>query len=261
MKKRFAILILLVLAGLFCCGCVFSKKANYLDEESRKQLETQLLSDMTLILGDSGSQQGFLELANHTGYDLTDLSIRWSETNDYIAFITRFPAGAKARLAVNANESLQEKAKENNDMIKMKYTVGAYSYLTQPLAVEMNNEQNPMNVEIIVETEDGDVRLEIDGTTPFPKGNEINGLYSARITALKTSLNPVAGNRFQLNMSCEGREPSGSGVYLVYKLINSDGIILESSTAYFTDGTAPLYFTDIDVLNTGRYILRFEEHS
>ena len=135
------------------------------------------------------------------------------------------------------------------------YIIGAYRYVSKPLSVGLRTEEK---IEIVVETEKGAVILEQGGTTRFPAGNEINGLFSARITALTTNVNVIYGGQFQLSMDLEGRKPS-DGRTLVYKLYDSDGIVLESNSAYFTKNTAQLYFIDADVMAAGRYVLRFEE--
>ena len=261
MRKRFLTLALLALVCLLCCGCGSKSGTKYLNAGDREKLEAQLLQDLHLACSEGNSMQGTLKLENNTGYDLHDLNIRWAVTNEYIASITSFPAGARASLSLSADRTLAEKAQSAGNQLRIHYTVGAYSYAAQPMDVQLEDMGKLTDVEILVETANGHQPLEIGGTTQFPTGVEISGLSSARVFSLTTQLNPIAGDRFQLNISLEGKAPSGgSNPELVYKLFNSDGIVLESDYAYFTDDSATLYFSDADVMAAGRYLLRFEEY-
>ena len=257
MRKRLTALLLAVI-GLLCCGCGTGKTVGYLDADDREKLEGQLLKDLQLSYIESDPAIGELTLTNRTGYDLASLDIRWAGNKDFIARITGFPKGAAARLALSGNKKLPDKARTSDNQIRIDYVIGAYSYTSQPLSVELRADEKLKNFEIVVETEKGEVALKPGETTQFPLGDEINGLYSARITALTTNVNLAVGDRFQLNMDLEGRAPSG-GRTLVYKLYDSDGIVLESQSAYFTENTARLYFTSADLMAVGRYVLRFAE--
>ena len=254
MRRRLTALLLAVI-GLLCCGCGAGKKDGYLDADDRAKLEGQLLKDLQLSYSMTNPEIGTLSLANHTGYDLADLYIRWAGNMENIVHITRFPNDPAARLVLNSNDKLPDKARAADNQIRIGYIIGAYRYVSKPLSVGLRTEEK---IEIVVETEKGAVILEQGGTTRFPAGNEINGLFSARITALTTNVNVIYGGQFQLSMDLEGRKPS-DGRTLVYKLYDSDGIVLESNSAYFTENTAQLYFIDADVMAAGRYVLRFEE--
>ena len=79
MRRRLTALLLAVI-GLLCCGCGAGKKDGYLDADDRAKLEGQLLKDLQLSYSMTNPEIGTLSLANHTGYDLADLYIRWAGT-------------------------------------------------------------------------------------------------------------------------------------------------------------------------------------
>ena len=259
MRKRFFIPALIVLVCFLCCGCG-SRKAKYLDPAGREKLESRLLEDLHFACSEGDSVQAMLRLENNTGYDLHDVSIRWAANDEYIAWISSFPAGTRARLALSTDRPWKEKVQSAGGQFRLEYVVGAYRYVTQPIDMQLESAEAISNMEIYVETGTGRMPLTVGGTTEFATGVEINGLTSARINSLTTKLSPLANGRFQLQIDLKGQAPGGTSSTLSYKLYDSSRIVLDSGIVSFTEDEATLYFSGAGVTEGGQYLLCFAEY-
>lgn len=264
MKKRKPLIIIALLAAFLMSvlnGC--ARSVPYLNQRERASIENELFSSLRIEEIDPTNHNLQVEFRNTTNHDLEDVCLKYPErassnTDISLASVPQLKGSEQASLTVGSPNKVSKAGDEVQ--LYLKYTVGAYTYYSAERTVTVGGE-GLRDLQIFIETKNGRIPLNMNGSVEFETGKEIQGLDTAAIYSLKTTANAGAGG-YQLLVEVTGDEPTGDGYpELCYKLIDSDGVLYESSTLYFIGkNTATCYFNSMRAIPPGEYVLRFKEY-
>ncbi len=242
MKK--AVCFLLVLC--FCLsGCGLSAhrvNSPFLTTEQREKLEGSLIDSLRILYDPNYPTSGVLYLQNDSDYHLVDVLIIDQNESMQVLYTAEIPPHSEIRMNVYASDGWEKAA---DDPLSLEYTIGEYSYYTEKLKATISPEENPdiSPLRVTIHTIDGDMELVMNEAVNFTVGNEINGLSSGRIYSItpEASFSTSDGVYNILTLAVEGREPSGY-TDLIAKLIDENGVVRDTTSVYFSDGSATIYF-------------------
>ena len=249
MKKiRFILPIILLVCIL--CGCssdAKSTQAPYLDLSEREKIESTILESLEFF-----EEEYFVtaHFSNNTKYMLRDVQFVLSENNLIACSIPCLEKNASGKLRVYSDE-----VKADGCKVYLIYTIGEYRYtseLTVPVRKTLAEEKEIPDIHISVKTKDGLMELDFSKPLEFFSGTEVSGLQKTRIYSIQPEI-PYDG---AVDIRVTGSKPDNFYKTVVAKLWDENGIIVDTSSLYFSQEENTLYFFDVE---PGNYTLTFEE--
>lgn len=259
--KRTAMILSLLVACILLCGCGKKDSSPYLTEEQRSELNRQIAESITITYQADYAQSAEMRIENRSDYNLSDFYLMRRGSNTVVGLYESFPAQTKAVYSAYSEVGWDQLAK-SDPQFYFRYTIGAYSYTSEDMMLNIvpkeAGSEDARPLEILLETADGTIPLDLSGKTEFSTGTELNGLSTARIYSMDTSVSysEYGDYYYSLKFETEGKKPSSGE--LVYKLLDQDGLIWYSNYISFYSGdTQTVYISAY--LDPGTYTLRFEE--
>ncbi len=264
MKRILALLLSILLCFSFA-GCKQKKAvAPYLDEAERSAIETGIFESMKILVDTDYDGTAYISFRNNSNYNLAEFYLMTGDENEVLNRIGELPAQTECAYSLSMGESWYTIASEADNHYKIRYTIGDYSYLSEAYRIDLSEtgSEGPLEdlppIQVFVDTVNGRVSLNLYGQNSFPTGNEIYGLVSSRIYELTGSVSYTPSGHYYYSLKFDiGAKAPDQGKTLVYKLFNSEGIILYVDSARLQDGNGTLYcFAELE---PGDYTLVFEE--
>lgn len=273
MNKLKIAAIAVLMCGLLCVFGAFGFSLDstpYLSAREKDTLERQLFNSM-IIESDSHSNC-LLSFFNRSEYDIWDFSINRVDGAHSRLYLPSVPANTAVEQEsyLNVYSDLSN-AQGDKSEYYLKYTIGDYTYVSEPglIRVQISDDIIDSNLSIAIETVNGKVSLDETPEIKFVTGKEISGLSSAYIYSISISY-PYDGG---LSITVNEANPSDKYVYIVYKLIDKDGLTIDNgllllrpnnpanhlSASTDTLDEAAAEYIHFYGLEPGAYTLRFKE--
>ena len=260
--KKTRIILALLLCCVFLCACGKGQSSPYLTEEERGALDQSLAESIVITYNPEYPQSSEMTFVNSSDYMLSDFWVSMRGSNTVVARFFSVPAGGKALANAYSSESTWDKLAAGDPKFYFRYSIGAYSYTSEDLSLQIQPKGDAAlsaePLEILIETADGVMPLDLNGKTEFSTGTEIDGLSAFRIYSLTGSASYSESGDYYYNLSfdVEGKKPA-SGT-LAYKLLDTEDVIWDSgSISFYSGDTDKLYIGEY--LAPGTYTLLFEE--
>ena len=242
MKKIicFTLLLCMLLTG---CGMGGGKvHSPFLTESQRGELEKSLSDSLRIVYEPENPDRATLSLRHESGYRLNDISMVDLQSHIQLFYLADFPVGEELRIPCYSEDDWET---VKNHTLSVNYTIGDYSYYTENITTEIVSEENAgaPDLKLSMSTVDGEITLSNHETKEFTVGNEIDGISAFRVYSVTAEGNysEYEGQYSSLELMLEGREPAGY-MNLIIKLIDENDLVRAVSSAYFSDGTANVYF-------------------
>lgn len=255
MKKTICICISFILLCLTLCGCSSSGKVPYLSESERERVESELIENMKIYVYPEFTS-GDVLLRGDSKYNIYNIYMG-IPGEPILAF--NFHSLPKSS---STSQPFHLRNGDSIDSVKsteyyIQYSIGAYTYQTKTFYPPNVQEASDAKLEIILKTDDGQEILRPGEKVKFSTGRELDGISRSRLDYLYCDATYTSySDSFNMTIQTEGKD---SGISVGYQLITEDGLVTQTGTLYFDNGSATLYFFSGNGIAPGTYTLKFFE--